>query len=154
MALNSISHVLIHSYILFICSSSKSLCFFFILFFFSNFASSAADLCKCLLLLSCHLHILKKQGLSYTPVILSPYLYLSSFSFNWCTFFTIITSSFIPFQVSTLLLGKTLIFCIVQESSFLQFFLCPLEFVASPFIFNTNFFLSVSSRLFNNLCCN
>ena len=37
-------------------------------------------------LLSCSI-----QGLSYTHVVLSPYLYLSSYSFSCCTLFSIIT---------------------------------------------------------------
>ncbi|KAG0726059.1 D-glucuronyl C5-epimerase B [Chionoecetes opilio] len=52
-------------------------------------------------LLSCVL-----QGLSYTNEVLSPYLHLSSLSFNWYTFFADITSSFSPFLTSTLLRGK------------------------------------------------
>ena len=83
------------------------------------------------------------QGLSYTRVILSPYLYLSSFSCSWYTFFAIITSSFSPFQVSVR-------FCIVQANCFLRFFLCPLNYLPSPFLLNIRCFLSVSSKLFIN----
>ena len=91
------------------------------------------------------------QCLSYTRVVLSPYLYLSSFSFSWCTFFAIIISSFSPFQVSILPCGKLLFFCIVQGNSFLQFFLCPLKYLAFPFLFIIRSFLFVSFRLFINL---
>ena len=48
-------------------------------------------------------------------------------------------------------LGKTVLFCIVQANSFLQFFLVSPQILASPFLFNVRSFLSVSSRLFINL---
>ena len=64
-------------------------------------------------------------------MVLSLYLYLSSFSFSSCTFFAIITSSFSPFQIF-ILWGK-LIFCIVQANSILQFFLVPSTF--KPLLF-------------------
>ena len=51
------------------------------------------------------------QDLSYTRVVLSLYLHLSSFSFSWCTLFAIINSCFSSFQVSILLWGK-LLFCV------------------------------------------
>ena len=86
------------------------------------------------------------QGLSYTRVVLSPYLYLSSFSFS-CTFFAIITSFFNPFQVSILPWRK--LFCVVQANS--NFFLSPLKYSASPFLLNIRSFLSVSYRLFISL---
>ena len=49
----------------------------------------------------------------------------------------IITSSYSPFQVSILLLGKQFFICLVQANSFLQFFLCPIKFLASPFLLDT-----------------
>ena len=73
-ALNSISHVLLHSYILFISfdSSTQSLWF---LIFLSNFASLQTDLCNCLLLLSCHLHTILKTLL--VPKLIPVVLYFS-----------------------------------------------------------------------------
>ena len=101
----------------------------------------------CVYLPSCSI-----QGLSYTCVVLSPYLYLSSFSFSWYTFFAIITSSFSPFQVSILLWGKLYFFVSFKQISFCYFFLCSLKFLASPFLLNIRSFLSVSSGLCVCVC--
>ena len=51
------------------------------------------------------------QGLSYTNVVLSPYLYLSSFSFIWSTFFDIISSSFSIYTS----LENIVHFCVIQS---------------------------------------
>ena len=51
-------------------------------------------------------------------------IYICSFSFSWCTFFTIITSSFSPFQVSILLWEKNTFMC--RSTKFLfAIFLVP-----------------------------
>ena len=85
------------------------------------------------------------QGLSYTNVVLSPYLYYFSFAFCWCIFFAIITFSFSPFQVSILLREKTVLFCIVQ-TNFSNFLLFPLKYLAFPFLLNIRSFLFISSK--------
>ena len=103
--------------------------------------------CVCVCVFVCvYLPSCSIQGLSNTHVVLSPYLYLSSFSFSWCTFCAIITSSFSPFQISILIWGKCTFFVSFKQIPFCNFFLCPLKFLASPFLLNIRSFLSVSSR--------
>ena len=101
--------------------------------------------CVCVCLPSCSI-----QGLSYARVVLSPYLYLSSFSFSWCTLFAIISSSSSPFQVSILLWEKLYYFVSFKQIPFCNVFLCPFKFLASHFLLNVRSFLSVSSRLLIN----
>ena len=48
-------------------------------------------------------------------------------------------------------LGKTAFFVSFKQILFCNFFLCPLKFLASPFLLNIRSFLSVFSRLFINL---
>ena len=76
---------------------------------------------------------------------------LSSFSFSWCTFFAIITSSFSQFQVSIILWGKLYFFVSFKQITFCNFFLCSIKYLTSPFLLSIKSFLSVSSRLFINL---
>ena len=76
---------------------------------------------------------------------------LSCLRINICSVFSsAVAASFSPFQVSILLWGK-LYFCVIQVSSFCNFFLCSLKYLASLFLFIIKFFLPVSSRLFINL---
>ena len=81
--------------------------------------------CSCVCVCVCvftKLHLSSSiQGLRYTRVVLSLYLYLSNFSFSWCTFLAIITSSFSPFQVSILFWGKPYFF-LYRSSKFLFLF--------------------------------
>ena len=85
------------------------------------------------------------QGLSYTRVVLSLYLDLSSFSFSYCKFFAIIISSFSPFQVLILFWGKLYFFVSFKQKR--NCFSCSLKYLASPFLLIQNVY--VSSRLFN-----
>ena len=84
-------------------------------------------------------------------MVLSPYLYLFSFSLSCCTFFDIITSSFSPFQVHIFLWGKTILFVSFKHIPSCNFFLCPVRYLASPFLFIIISFLSVFSKLFINI---
>ena len=85
--------------------------------------------------------------LSFTCVVLSPYLYLSSRSFHSCKFLAVITFQFIH--------GKHLYFsresCTFLCCSSKFFFAILLKYLAVPFLLNIRFFLSVFSRLFINL---
>ena len=105
----------------------------------------------CVYLPCCIYQVVVYRAMSYTRVVLSPYLYLSSFSFSWCTFFAIITTSFSPFQVSILLWGKLYSFVSFKQIPFCNFFLCLLKYLTSSFLLNIRSFLSVSSKLFINL---
>ena len=69
------------------------------------------------------------------------------FSFSWCIFFAIITSSFSPFQVSAL--GKMYFF--VSNKFLFAIFLVCLKYLAFIIFFIISSFLSVSSKLFINL---
>ena len=82
-------------------------------------------------------------------VVLSLYVYLSSFSLSCCTFFAIVISFFqyiprifISLESCTFVLFKQIPFC---------YFSCSLICLASPYLFIIWPFLSVSSRLFINL---
>ena len=86
-------------------------------------------------------HVL--QGLSYTRVVLSPYVCLLSLFFS-CTFFYTITSSFSIFHGSIILWGKLYFFVSFREIPSCNFFLCHLRYPASlssqHFIFSICFF--------------
>ena len=63
------------------------------------------------------------QGLSYTCVVLSSYLYLSSSSFSWCTFhYHLCFQSILGIYTS---LEEAVLYCVFQAKSFLKFFLVP-----------------------------
>ena len=77
---------------------------------------------------------------------LSPYLYLSRFSFSCCTFFVIITPSFSPFQVSILLY----FFVLFKKIPCYGFF-CSLQISSLSLSSQYWIFLSISYRLLINL---
>ena len=85
------------------------------------------------------------QGLSYTHLVLSPYLYLSSLSFSGKFFVT--TSSFSPFQLSLLLWGK-LYFFVVQTNSFAIFPLSNIQ----PFFSIGGFHMTIFYAFSHQIC--
>ena len=106
--------------------------------------------CLCVCVCVCIYLVVVYKGLSYTNVILSLYLYLSSHSFSCCTFFAIITSSFQSNPSIYTSLEKAVLF-LSKQITFCSLFFCLLKYLVSPFLINIRFFLSVSSSLFINL---
>ena len=100
------------------------------------------SLCVCICI---YLPSYNIQGLSYTRVVLSLYLYLSNVSFDCCTFFAIITFLQSISRIYTSL-GKTVLFC--HSSNFPS---VPSNFQLLLFFPILDLFLSVSSKLFINL---
>ena len=69
------------------------------------------------------------QGLSYTRVVLSPYIYLSSFSFSWCIFFLPLSPFPSVHSRYLYLFGEN--YHLYHSSKFLFaiYFLCPLKYL-------------------------
>ena len=82
-------------------------------------------------------HSCNTQGLSYIRVVLSLYLCLFSFSFQLLYILSHYHLFFMSIPSIDTSPGKTVLFCVIQANSFLQFLMCSLIFPASPFLPNT-----------------